>query len=304
MFENILVDYTSGPLTEKQNVRYKDFVDPIETIRQARLETIWTDDPAALPANPQDQIWWEVWCFKGQHGSVRRAAEALDARVADDDRWLRFHDTTVIPVLTTRATIQLLLFSAVGVSELRRASATPTFFIDENRDQQLGWASDLAERTNWPGADAPAVCLFDTGVNRAHVLIEPALSPDHASAVKTEWQAEDDAGHGTNMAGLALFGDLVEPLSDQREIILEHRLESVKILPPNGFPPNEPASYGPITQSAVAIAELTRPDAGRIFCMAVTNDEISGARSSTWSAALDQAAAGKMVGDDEDAPKS
>jgi hypothetical protein len=40
LLEAILRDYTSGPLTEKGQVPpYKPFVEPIESIRQARLET-------------------------------------------------------------------------------------------------------------------------------------------------------------------------------------------------------------------------------------------------------------------------
>lgn len=37
--------------------------------------------------------------------------------------------------------------------------------------------------------------------------------------------------------------------------------------------------------------------------MAVTNRDVSGARGTTWSAAIDQAAAGVMIGDEDDAPK-
>ncbi|WP_234800364.1 S8 family serine peptidase, partial [Agrobacterium pusense] len=58
-----------------------------------------------------------------------------------------------------------------------------------------------------------------------------------------------------------------------------------------------------ITQTAVSLAEIAAPERSRIFCMAVTNDNVSGARPSTWSAAIDQAAAGTMNGDDDEAPK-
>ena len=45
------------------------------------------------------------------------------------------------------------------------------------------------------------------------------------------------------------------------------------------------------------------PDRSRVFCLSVTNDAVSGARPTTWSAAIDQAAAGKMTGDDSEAPR-
>lgn len=305
VLEEILHDYTSGPLTPMgERPRRAQFVEPIEAIRQARLETFWTDDPAQLPADKQTIIWWEVWCFRDMAANTLIAAERLGARAASEDNRLYFPESTVIPILTDRVTIELLLFATVGISELRRASASPTFFVDADREHQLEWTEDLAERTTWPPSDAPAVCLLDTGVNRAHMLIEPALADSDATAVVAEWGATDGPhGHGTGMAGLALHGDLVAPLSDEREVILTHRLESVKILPPDGFGVNDPKSYGAITQAAAARAEIAGPERLRVFCLAVTNDNVSGYRPTTWSAAIDQAAAGKMIGDEEDAPR-
>jgi hypothetical protein len=105
------------------------------------------------------------------------------------------------------------------------------------------------------------------------------------------------------MAGVALYGDLTIPLNDNAERTLSHRLETVKMLPPRGFDPNDPKSYGSITQSAVSRAEIAKPERDRVFCMAITNRDISGAIPSSWSAAIDQAAAGAMAADDEAAPK-
>ena len=101
------------------------------------------------------------------------------------------------------------------------------------------------------------------------------------------------------MAGMALHGDLTAALGDQSERTLKHRLESVKVLPPDGFDPNEPQSYGVLTQAAIALPEIEAPDRARVFCMAVTNDNVSGATASGWSAAIDQAAAGRMIADDD-----
>jgi hypothetical protein len=305
VLERILQDYTDGPLTPRaEEPRYKSFVEPIEAIRQARLETFWTDDVAALPAGPRDTIWWETWCFRGVEGTIAEMAQRLGARAADRDLWLQFPEMIVVPLLADRATIELLLFATTGISELRRASATPHFFTDARREDQYGWAENLAERTIWPGADAPVGCLLDTGVNRGHVLIEPALAPTDMTAVDAAWGvAHGPLGHGTGMAGLVLHGDLVPLVQDEAERRLAHRLESVKIFPPDGFPPTDPASYGPITQAAVARPEIARPERSRVFCMAVTNDNVSGSRPTTWSAAVDQVAAGSMPGDDDNAPR-
>lgn len=304
VLERILEDYGTGPLTPAGEPQRKGFVEPIEDFRQARLETFWTDDLTALPAGPQQVIWWEVWCFKGAEVKIEEIAEVLGARPADNGNRLYFPETTVIPILTNRVTIELMLFATIGIAELRRASATPAFFTEADRQDQYEWAENLAERTIWPGNDAPAVCLFDTGVNRAHVLLEPALDPNDMTSVHPGWGIADEPdGHGTGIAGLALHGDLTPLLSDQTERTLVHRLESVKVLPPTGFPRTDPGSYGAITQAAVALPEIMRPNRPRVFCMAVTNENVSGSRSTTWSAAIDQAAAGVMTGDEDDAPR-
>ncbi len=303
VLQQILDSYTDGELTEGGRPQQQGFVEPIEEIRDALLTSFWTDDPDALPANADDQIWWELWCFKGTEDHTVGLIRQLGGRTADNDLWMRFPEMVVIPTFATRAAIELLIFAPFSLLELRRASANPTFFTDVHRDEQYQWAEHLAERTVWPGNDVPAVCLFDTGVNRAHALIEPALSTDDLLAAREAWGGDDSEGHGTQMAGLALHGDLAPRLLDDAPHTLSHRLESVKLLPPPGFAPNQPNSLGPITQSGVARSEINAPERHRVFCMAITNQDVSGARASTWSAAIDQAAAGAMPGDEDEAPK-
>ncbi|WIW50358.1 S8 family peptidase (plasmid) [Bradyrhizobium sp. 62B] len=302
----ILDDYLNGPLTEEgKNPPNKGMVEAIEAFRAARLETVWTDDPAALPTDPQHQMWWALWCWPESETKVEEACERLKVRAANKDRRLYFPDVTVVPVLAPRAAIELMLFLTGAIAELRRATDNPTFFLDEVRGEQHPWSDDLAGRIQWPGNDAPAVCVFDTGVNRGHALIEPALAVADLHTLDAVWGVDDqhEDGHGTSMAGMALHGDLTAALGDASERQLKHRVESVKLLPSDGFGENDPASYGVLTQAAVALPEIAAPARPRVFCMAVTNADVSGATPSSWSAAIDQAASGSMIGDEEDAPK-
>lgn len=303
VLEKIVADYIDGPLSEKGNPPNQAKVEAIEAFRAIRLESFWTDEPGALPQGAQDVIWWALWCWRGGEAAILEACARLKVRVANADRRMYFPETTVIPVLATRATIELMLFSTGAIAELRRASDTPAFFTEEVRGEQWEWTVDLAERTQWPGLDVPAVCLLDTGANRAHPLLEPALAEADLHTIDPEWGVGDSEGHGTAMAGLALHGDLTSQLADRSERELRHRLESVRIVPPAGFDPNEPQSYGPLTQGAIARPEIAQPNRTRIFSLAITNDQISGHTPSAWSAALDQAAAGTMPGDDAHAPK-
>lgn len=299
----ILEDYRAGQLTPKGQPPKAATVGPIEAFRRARLETLWTDDVAALPVDPQHQMWWAVWTERGNEGALEDVCERLGLRAAGIDRRLYFPEAAVVPVWATRAAIELMMFATGVIGELRRATDNPVFFMEHVRETQHEWSDDLANRIEWPGAEVPAVCLLDTGVNRAHALLEPAISPTDLHAYDTEWGTDDHDSHGTAMAGLALHGDLVAQLADTEVRTLRHRLESVKLLPPHGADENNPNSYGSITQAAVALPEITAPERFRIYCMAITNEGVSGAHPTTWSAAIDQAAAGTMVGDDDGTPQ-
>ncbi|MEP0707712.1 MAG: S8 family peptidase [Parvibaculum sp.] len=305
-FEEVLDDYLNGPLTSKaKNPPNKAKVEAIEAFRNARLETVWTDVPAALPDNPQHEMWWALWCWSDAEEEIDDICLRLDLRAANKDRRLYFPEVVVIPVLATRAAVELILFATGQIAELRRATDSPVFFTDDVKSDQHAWTDDLAERLIWPPSDAPSVCLLDTGVNRAHPLIEPALAANDLHTLDNSWGVNDhdNLGHGTAMAGTILHGDLTAALGDKSERKIAHRLESVKVLPPDKFDPNEPGSYGVLTQAAVSIPEITAPKRGRVYCMAVSNLDVSGSIPSSWSAAIDQAAAGAMIGDEPGAPK-
>jgi hypothetical protein len=96
------------------------------------------------------------------------------------------------------------------------------------------------------------------------------------------------------MAGLALYGDLVPVLASAENVVLRHRLESVKILPPNGQPENPPDLYGAVTAVAASRAEIQAPDRRRTFSMSIAaTDERDRGQPTSWSAAIDALAAGR-----------
>jgi hypothetical protein len=141
--------------------------------------------------------------------------------------------------------------------------------------------------------DAPHICLLDTGVNRGHPLLGPAISSADLHTIQPAWGPQDAEGHGTQMAGLALFGDLTESLATTLPVHIRHRLESVKLLPQNGA--NQGELYGNLTIEAVGRPEVTAPHRQRVFSMAITTkDSRDRGRPSAWSAALDSLACDAM----------
>jgi hypothetical protein len=106
-------------------------------------------------------------------------------------------------------------------------------------------------------------------------------------AFDTTWNLSDDQGHGTEMAGLALYGDLMDLIAGTHSIQLTHCLESAKIFSPSIQ--TEPSLYGDITLQAISRAEIIAPHRKRIFSMAITypDNHIDG-QPSSWSSAIDQ----------------
>ncbi|WP_296277142.1 S8 family serine peptidase, partial [Pseudomonas sp. UBA7530] len=72
--------------------------------------------------------------------------------------------------------------------------------------EQYQWAEELLERTTFAAPEnAPHICILDTGVNHGHPLLAPALADPDLHTIEPDWGVEDQHGHGTNMAGLALW---------------------------------------------------------------------------------------------------
>jgi len=115
-------------------------------------------------------------------------------------------------------------------------------------------------------------------------------------ACKPQWGVADHDGHGTEMAGIAAYGDLREALASTGPIELRHRLESAKILPP---PPatNRKELYGAVTAEAIGYAEIQAPDRRRVIAMAITTTEFRDrGQPTSWSAEVDKL----CVGTDEE----
>ena len=280
--------------------KHQDRIEPIESFRAGSVESLWTDE-RPLPESPNEQIWWECWCWHDRVRNLTQAADRLALRASE--RRLYFPEFEVIPVYGTLHDIARLLQNTDAIEELRRATDTPTFFTTTVRREQTAWVDDLVERVSSPRPGSPAICILDNGIARAHPLLEIALDPADCLTVDPAWGVDDhDAGgHGTNMAGSALYADLTYSLADQRPLPLDCRLELVKFLPPPGFAPTDPQSYGATPRSPRWHCPKSRTQSGPVSsAWPATNRDLSGERPTSWSAAIDQASAGAMPGDEPD----
>ncbi|MCE7875672.1 hypothetical protein DYH09_35630, partial [bacterium CPR1] len=298
-FERIVTGYLSKE-SPSGEPRRKALVDTISSIRLAHLQSLWTDERDELP--PVDESCrFEVWLrAEGERTHTeatledfRKSAQAAGIEVSSS---VLFFPGRI--VVTAQCALRRLVQAAsltYPIAELRRSKELAGFFSALGPAEQYEWVADLARRVLPPSSQAPRVSLLDTGVTQGHPLLHPALEAGDLHTIDPAWDVGDHHGHGTEMAGLSLYGDLTEALTLEGPVKLEHRLESVKILPPQGD--NKPELYGAVIQQAVDRLEVKAPGLPRILLSAVSAlDSRDRGQPSSWSGAIDSLASGDYDG--------
>ena len=293
---NVRIDANGNQIERSRRPKNEALVASIENARLAEVRSLYTDDINLFPQIGQT-IWWEVWLRSGGREVFDHAAAQIG--LVTRDQAIIFPERLVVLARATPEILARIVANTDCIAELRIARDTPAFFMEMDGAEQREWSDELLARLVPPDANAPAVCILDSGTTIRHPLIEPALAPEDQQAWHPEWTIEDISltwrGHGTQLSGIALYGDLIDVLAHGTPIELGHRLESVKILPDHGA--NDPNLYGYITASAMGRAEVQAPERRRAYCLAVTSqDESWRGRPSSWSAKIDDL----CYGDGED----
>lgn len=283
--------------TARGNPRNNELVANISRIRASVLSDLWQSSGEPEPSGTR---WWELWLRPTENNVELARLYAQERGLRISNRVLVLSGRVVMWIEATWSELQVLPFTAVPVAEIRRPE-----FVDTIQDlpiaEQDEYVAELAGRVSPARTDAPAVCQLDTGVARTHVLLEPSLAPEDLHSV-IGTSGFDRNGHGTMMAGLALYGSLDNLLTSGQPVTLRHRLESVRIMPAGDESPNDPITYGDITAQAVSTPEAVS-SRQRVFCLPITHrSDLDGkpGQPTLWSAAIDALAAGVGVVRDAD----
>jgi len=271
----------------------KALINTIDTIRQATLEALWTDDLDIFPRETDLPVWWEVWLpVRGNRQAIiddfTRYSQAAEMTISDS--LLEFPERTVLLAKGAREQLASSAILLNSIAELRLAKETADFFDALPVDEQRSWTYELLARTQFNDASLARVCILDTGVNAGHPLLSPLMAEDDSYVIEPDWDTADTNGHGTEMAGLAAWGDLTTAMGSAEPHQIPYRLESVKLLRQNGD--NSEKHLGNITAQGVALPEIDKPGYNRVFSMALSaKDTRDRGRPSAWSATLDSLAA-------------
>ncbi len=266
-----------------------DLVQSVAAIMEAGLRALWRSPAEKFPV-AGDATVWEVWLEPETSEAFIAAAPGYGVTIGADR--LAFPEDIVVVAQADHVQLAQAVRQLGGVRALAAPTITAEFFDGIDVAEQAQWVDELLGRTTYTDQDDPGyVTLLDTGVSRAHPLIQPALSAEDRHAANPAWGLEDVKGHGTEMGGLALFGDLTSKLLQANPVSVANRLESVKLLPDAGMNPHH--LLGVVTRQAINTVEQVA-DRRRTFTMTTTTGEDTphdGAPTS-WSTEVDQLAAG------------
>lgn len=273
----------------------------IEDIKLATLEAFWTDGDFNPFPQPEEKVWWEVWFRKARYSANqdRIIDQLINMEVKVGESHLEFAEHVVKLIMGTPSQLASSLMLLDSLAELRKPQEVNDFITNESitYTNQQEWLEDLKKRTELKaGGNETLVCLLDSGVNNKHFLLEPLIPDEHLYTWKPSWGVADSeprGGHGTGMAGLALYGDLTEALASSHTIRIYHGIESFKVKHPSSTTDKE--LFGVIYKDGCYTPIIDRPENQRVYCIAVTNDGIiKSGRPSSSSAAVDSIAFGNQ----------
>lgn len=279
-------NYLSGKKNDKPHNQV--LVDKIETISKTTIENLWSSSIESIPhANP---IWCELWLASEDLNletvipNLNEICSFLGIEVLDGI--LEFPQRSVLVVKANYYQLNQLILSFGLISEIRKTEELNSFWLNQSITESYEWFAAAQPLLNFTKSDN-FICILDTGINNGHILIAPALETADLMTIEPGWGINDSHGHGTNMAGVAIYGNLNAILENNIPLEIHHQLESVKIFNPAS--PNDRLKLPLITIDAVNRAIINNPLGSRIFCMAITTDfQVEFGKPSTYSSALDK----------------
>ena len=234
--------------------------------------------------SPNQVGYYELWMSSNRDLFEKNIQRFAALGVEKKGKEQVFPNTIVVLIKASRAAMEDVPYMLDEIHEVRMYHpASP--LTKGDRVEQQDWSELIKAYTvNKTDNFSAKVAILDTGVNNGHPLLQEYVDDQDCETVISTDSA-DHHGHGTQMTGLVLYGDLASIVS-RGAAEVNHKALSLKLRPGHGEPENEKAFYGPITDEAVSKA---RGKGVKVCCLASSEkDEFCGGEASAWSAAIDE----------------
>jgi hypothetical protein len=289
-FRRRLSEYEEGPKrTEQKSAPYTQIFASIDEIGDVRpsdrigrlLRAEGINEIQDLMDSQEYLVDIELWDFGSRDfnhakvGQLRAAINGGGGRITDD----YVGESLVLLRARCRGILikQLLEIENIAIIDL---PPKPTLTTAELLDVGI---VDLPPVPS-PDDGAPGVAVLDSGLTAAHPLIAPAVG--EATSVPQSWgDSSDGHGHGTMVAGIALYGD-VEACIRSRSFVPRLTLYSARVL-------NDQCQFDDenliTTQMRQAIEYFRNTYGCRVFNVSLGDARLPyrGGKVSPWASILD-----------------
>jgi hypothetical protein len=270
---------------EEGSARYESFFDAIDALRVVRPE-----DRISPRLREQlvtgDGLYFDVecWFLPDRDKLSSWLQEIRDRLEAQGGRWLDQFVSIRAGVAVARC------FGAADA--VRAVAELDQVAVVDRAPQPRLTRADLAALQDIedlevvaPPAEAPVVGIIDSGLRAGHPILEPAAA--EATALHDEFggQGEDEAGHGTQVAGITLYGD-VEAAARRGRFEAPFWLASVRVLDAEARVP-EAASFLRVISDAVQHLAETWETKVINLSIGDSDSPYAGGKSTPLAAALD-----------------
>ncbi|MCL0073753.1 S8 family peptidase [Dehalococcoidia bacterium] len=152
--------------------------------------------------------------FLGREGGklgFKKFVENKGGKVTDE---LRTENLCLLRVRINK----FILDEIIRIREISRIDRPPRPYITY---QMLSLPLEELETGGSPPRNATAIAILDSGILSNHPLLENAVGDEVAVPMLSsdkiqEDKPQDDVGHGTKVAGIALYGDIKKCIDDRR----------------------------------------------------------------------------------------
>ncbi len=251
-FKRRLADYARGPRERPPDQPAKEGQDPE---LGAHFEGFFDAIDEFRPLEPQDRISPRLASLLAKDADAEHDFDVelwfhSDAGVREDwidevrQRTETLEGEWVDEYVGERAAVVLVRVRgnqavAEGIAELDQVcllDTVPEPRLEPDELSDLQDAARLPDTIPSPPDDAPVIGIIDTGIRAGHPVLRPAVVDSAALAPAFGGQGEDGHGHGTAVAGITLYGDV---LAAARAAHFEPPfwLASVRVLDDAGRPP-------------------------------------------------------------------
>jgi hypothetical protein len=291
-FRQHLEAYRGGPPQGQKNAPYAQLFANIEEVgkiqpedrvgRVFRLEGL--ERPDQFSDGESYTVDLELW-HTGNTGDCRNRINQIRSFVAEQGG--RITDDYVGPslVLARVKALGRVIRTLLTLDAVASIDRPPRVSLKVS--QQLDVSLQDLGQLQPPPPDAKGVCVLDSGVIGGHPLLGPAIG--EATAVPAQLgDPSDQHGHGTMVAGLALYGD-VQDCIQRRQFVPQLKLYSARVLNQH----NEFDDQTLITTQMRQSIEYFRTTYGcRVFNVSLGDSRMpfNGGKVSAWASVLDHLA--------------